>query len=341
MQRFVVVIPNRVKCAPNDIAISQVLRMREMGYTVDLISFTKKGRDYEYGSLTIHHLWSQSGFNAFFRAKYHIFHMFLPSMLVFFVRRSLCYVHSDIRPDCVDQFGLFKGLCVNYLWQLALYKSTKVAVVSRYLQKNLKIFGFSCVNKLVLVPTTSQHPVLYNLRVENKVRGVIRLVNDFRAQHEKIYFVVGSFRKLKNQQLVIDLIAAANDHSISIGVVFFGDGVQLSGVKKKSVFKNVSDQCLFLGQVAFPFLYAKEGDVLLSTSLSEGFPLSFVEARDSQVPVLALDIDNLVEPPNFVRLFKDEDHFIEMIEDKNFSFNFRPESSLEDSCNILVAALED
>ena len=340
MIRLAVVIPNRVKCAPNDIAISQVLRLREIGYKVDLISLRKKGGDYEYDVLAIHHLWSQSGAIAFFRANTYIFHMFLPAMLAFFVRRSLCYVHSDIGPDCVDQFGLVKGTFVKYIWQLALLKSKKVAVVSSYLQKNLKIIGCSCEKKLVLVPTTSQHPVLYNLSAENKVPDITKLVNDFRTKHEKIFLVVGSFRDLKNQQLVIDLIAAAKDHRISIGVIFFGDGERLSDVMKKSVFANVSHQCLFLGHVNFPYLYSKEGDFLLSTSLSEGFPLSFVEARDNKIPVFALDIANLVESPSFVRLFRDEDHFIKMIMDKK-QFNFRPEFSLQDACKILAAALED
>lgn len=341
MLRIVVVIPNRIKCAPNDIAISQVLTLREMGYEADLISLRNRGSDYEIDGLNILNLGSQRGAIAFFKAGTYFFHMFLPAVLTLFVRNSLCYVHSDIEPDCIDQYGVVKGKVVQAIWKLALSKSKKVGVVSSYLKEKSQISEYLPAKKLVLVPTTTQHRKLYNLDDECQLTSVARSVSHFRSKHKKIFVVVGSFRKLKNQQFVIDLILAAKDHNISMGVIFFGDGEMMFNVINKSMIKNVSSHCLFLGQVAFPHLYIGEGDVMVSPSLSEGFPLSFIEARDNSIPVLALDIPNLFNPPSFVQLFSDENHFIRLIENEEIISQFRPDFTLEDACNVLITAMRD
>lgn len=267
--------------------------------------------------------------------------MFLPAVMALFVKRSLCYVHSDIEPDCIDQYGAVKGKVVQAIWKLALARSKKVAVVSSYLKEKFQILKYIPEEKLVLVPTTTQHPKLYNLGDESKLTSVAESVNHFRSKHKKIFVVVGSFRKLKNQEFVIDLILAAKDHNISMGVIFFGDGEMMFDVINKSIIKNVSRECLFLGQVAFPHLYTREGDILLSTSLSEGFPLSFIEARDNNIPVFALDIPNLFKPPDFVLLFSNERAFIRLIEKEEIIRKFKSDFTLEDACNILISAIRN
>lgn len=73
MLRIAVVIPNRNKCAPNDIAISQVLKLREMGFLVDLISLRNRGSDYEIDGLNILNFRSQRGAIAFFKADTYFF----------------------------------------------------------------------------------------------------------------------------------------------------------------------------------------------------------------------------------------------------------------------------
>jgi len=312
-----------------------------MGYEADLISLRNRGSDYEIDGLNILNLGSQRGAIVFFKADTYFFHMFLPAVLTFFVRNSLCYVHSDIEPDCIDQYGAVKGKVVQAIWKLALSKSKKVGVVSSYLKEKSQMPEYLPEKKLVLVPTTTQHPKLYNLDDKWQLTSVASSVSHFRSKYKKIFLVVGSFRKLKNQQFVIDLISAANDHNISIGVIFFGAGETLLKVKNKSMIKNVSSHCLFLGHVAFPYLYIREGDVLLSTSLSEGFPLSFIEARDNGIPVMALDIPNLFNPPRFVQLFSDESHFIRLIENEEIIRQFKPDFTLEDACNVLITAMRD
>jgi glycosyltransferase involved in cell wall biosynthesis len=341
MLRIAVVIPNRNKCAPNDIAISQVLTLREMGYCVDLISLRNKGADYKIDGLNILNFMTQKGAIAFFRAGTYFLHMFLPSVISLFVKKSLCYVHSDIKPDCIDQYGAFKGKVVHAIWKLALQKSSKVAVVSSYLKEKSQISEYLAAKKLMLVPTTTQHPKIYSLDDKIKLASVADSVQNFRSQHKKIFFVVGSFRKIKNQQFVIDLIVEAKNNSISMGVIFFGDGEMMLDVQNKSMIKNVSSHCLFLGHVDFPNLYISKDDIMLSTSISEGFPLSFIEARDNGIPVLALDIPNLRNSPSYVHLFRDEISFITLVENEEISRHFESDFTLKDACNQLIASLRD
>lgn len=337
MSRVIVVIPNRIKCAPNDIAISQALALQEMGHIVNVLYLRKKGNDYNIETLDIFKLISKNGFSSFFKSNEFILHMFLPSLLAFFCKNSLCYVHSDIGPDCEDQYGPFKGYIVKTIWKIALLRSKKVAVVSDYLKFKSQLSKDLPEQKIIVVPTTTQHPCVYNIDNQSKSLRITHSIGSFRLKHKKVFVVVGSFRKLKNQKRIIDLILTAKNKNTSIGVIFFGDGEMLYDVVNKAITLGVSSNCLFLGHVEYPHMYIDEGDTLLSTSLSEGFPLSFIEARDNKIPVLALNIENFLNAPDFVKLFNDEKEFISQITKDKINVQFNPSQNLKDICKILVS----
>lgn len=340
MQKIVVIIPNRVKSAPNDIAVSQVLKLREIGRQVDIFCMRNKGNDYDIPGLIIAPLFSGAGALLFGRGNVFILHMFLSSLLAFFVRKSVCYVHSDIEPDCLDQFGAIKGSVVHKLWQFALRRSSKVVVVSRYLRERSHLARYLKQDHMVLVPTTTQHESVYDLANSHPIESLETRVQEFRSKHDTVLVVVGSFRRLKNQQLAIDICTNAQQKGMSLGVIFFGSGDCMVEVVQKSIRQNVGSHCLFLGQVAYPHLYTEESDIFLSTSLSEGFPLSFIEARDRNLRVLALDIKNLWESPPFVELFEDSQNCVAMIKDGAHSRDFPAEYTLAEACEILVSSFE-
>ena len=166
MRQLVIVIPNNAKCAPNDIALSQALQFQELGYEVTVIYFRRKVGDYQFDNLTIQQLLSVNSINKLYSADMLILHMFLPSLLAFFVRKCISYVHSDITPDCLDQFGKFKGWFAQATWKRALAKADCIAVVSNHLRERLIKANISDEQKIFVVPTTTQHPLVYDLSAQ-------------------------------------------------------------------------------------------------------------------------------------------------------------------------------
>ncbi|CCQ98319.1 Glycosyltransferase [[Clostridium] ultunense Esp] len=83
-------------------------------------------------------------------------------------------------------------------------------------------------------------------------------------------------------------IAFANDPSLRLLIV--GDGPERKSLERLAMEKKVSDQVLFAGfRQDIPALLAAS-DLYLNTSLSEGLPLSLMEAMAAEKPVIATQV---------------------------------------------------
>lgn len=111
----------------------------------------------------------------------------------------------------------------------------------------------------------------------------------YKDQFEKLNFIhVGRMHKVKNQKM---LVSAFNKFCLD------KDDVNLYLAGKNMEFNNFSD-CIFdenkekfkwFGEVENPFEVYKKGQVLILTSMSEGFPNVIGEAMSIGVPVITTD----------------------------------------------------
>ena len=99
---------------------------------------------------------------------------------------------------------------------------------------------------------------------------------------------IGRLYKLKNQELLIDILAEIN-RSINTYLLLVGDGEDKQLLIERATSKKVSNKVIFTGQVAAPEKYLSAMDCFVMPSLTEGFPTVIVEAQASGIPCVCSD----------------------------------------------------
>jgi glycosyltransferase involved in cell wall biosynthesis len=113
--------------------------------------------------------------------------------------------------------------------------------------------------------------------------------NPHTSGHEiKRLVFIGRLSPEKRPELALEI-----SHLTAIESIFIGDGVMLEGLKWSASKKSISAG--FLGHLESPWQEIRTGDLLISSSKSEGDGLVVVEALQRNIPML------LAETPDFRR----------------------------------------
>ena len=118
--------------------------------------------------------------------------------------------------------------------------------------------------------------------------------------NRRIYLILGSLNKRKNNELIIEVANTIVDKPIEF--VFVGSGPEEDSLKKLA---NSPHIC-FRGTTTFPLDYLQAADVLISSSLAEGLPNTVLEAMACGLPCILSDIEphrELIEDSDFGVLF--------------------------------------
>ena len=102
-----------------------------------------------------------------------------------------------------------------------------------------------------------------------------------------VVVLVGDVRNLKNQEALIKGFLNSSASKQDIYLLVVGDGPDLSKCKNSA---RMSDRVLFAGRVENVNPYLQASDYFASPSLSEGMPISVLEALSSGLPVLLSNI---------------------------------------------------
>lgn len=106
---------------------------------------------------------------------------------------------------------------------------------------------------------------------------------------EKLLISSGRMEKIKGQWHFLKAFAAVSKEIPQARLVLLGDGLlrpQLEELAKKL---HIEDKIFFPGFVKNPFAYYKRADLLVLTSLSEGFSNVIVEAMACDLPCISSD----------------------------------------------------
>ena len=98
------------------------------------------------------------------------------------------------------------------------------------------------------------------------------------------------FTNVKNQKFAIEIAKILKEQDVDFKLIFAGEGEELNNCKCLVDKYLLSENVVFLNNVANMEVFYKNIDVFILPSLFEGFPVSIIEAQLSGVPVLMSDI---------------------------------------------------
>jgi len=162
-------------------------------------------------------------------------------------------------------------------------KADRVQVISRWLEKRARIFGYKGVVNLVS-----------NGVVSTEIKRKLRI-----PENEKIILTVS---RLVEKNGIEDLIKAFKilinrEKKFRYKLIIVGDGPLHKKLEKLSNKLGVSERILFIGKVPYEEVndYYQMADIFIRPSLTEGFGNVFLEAMAYGVPVIATPVGGIVD----------------------------------------------
>lgn len=164
----------------------------------------------------------------------------------------------------------------------------KVACVSNA-DKNLLINKGVNENKIITI---------YNGIKENIYENqydilIMKAIKELKENSQLLIGCIGSVCERKNQRLIIEALKYVKNNNFK--VVFLGEGNLINELKNLADSYNICDKVEFWGYVDSAYAYLKYFDYVILSSISEGLPLTILEAYRDGIPVLVSDIDCLKE----------------------------------------------
>lgn len=192
--------------------------------------------------------------------------------------------HNNPFSDYIQLYGK-KGIIMALLQVFCFLKIDMVVTLNPSLYKLHKLFLGKSRTKLIMNGVKQVEVYKKNVRNDNVIFGV-----------------VATFNKRKNQLMIVK-------NSENNYVSFWGEGPQKSEIKNKFSFKNNIRFFSFTPNKSSIF---SKFDVFLSASVSEGMPMSVLEAISAGKPLVLSDISahryiSSFIPTKYVRLFKNDE----------------------------------
>jgi glycosyltransferase involved in cell wall biosynthesis len=155
-----------------------------------------------------------------------------------------------------------------------------------------------------IIPT-GINPLHYQLPRHNKLKKKLKLPNNT--------ILIGSTGRIvwqKGYELIIDMLSKFSFNKSKVHFVIAGDGdlyLHLTKILKEA---NLENHVTFIGRITKISEFLSGLDFYVQPSVTEGFPLSVLEAMAARVPVICSDAGGLKE----------------MVEDRKTGFQFLSEN---------------
>lgn len=124
-------------------------------------------------------------------------------------------------------------------------------------------------------------------------------INKFRFErmaHHKVRIIsVGSLYQIKNHQAIIDAFAELYSENKELRLLILGEGVQREFLEGKIDKYNLKEVVSLPGIKKDVASYLQASDIYVSASLTEGLPLSILEAMSCGLPVVATNAGGTVD----------------------------------------------
>lgn len=178
--------------------------------------------------------------------------------------RRISTVHSDIELDLIEKYGRLLGGTAAFIWKRVINSLDLAICVSENVAKRLR-FERMAVIRNPIIPRESEH------RKEDQLASSI--------------IGIGVLRRIKR----FDLLIAAASSRPAIEVCIIGEGPERSNLEALTKSMGLEDRVRFLGWVEDPAPHLRDAGAIAFTSESEGFPLAYLEALSTEVPIVCVD----------------------------------------------------
>lgn len=135
---------------------------------------------------------------------------------------------------------------------------------------------------------------LSSYRPDDKIRGKMRSALGIDEQ-QPVIGCVGNLYPVKAHTYLLQALAVVRESFPNIRLLLIGRGKLLSTLKIESVDLDVEDNVLFLGFREDVCALLQAIDIFVLPSISEGLPLSILEAMAARRPVLATNVGGIPE----------------------------------------------
>ncbi len=281
------IIPSLVPTGPVNVAMDLTQLFREKGHEVQLFYFDEKK-----GAISDQHA-IKIGFNE--KRDWNEFdiihsHGLRPDV---YVRRNykrmppaVSTLHNYLKDDLKFQYNPLVALVFSPIWNWACARHKANVVLSSHMKSYYSKFWKN--NNIEVIPNTRVIDLTPN---QNRIEEIRKL-----ADGRKVLGSISTINPRKGVKQVLPFIAQNPDW-----VYVHVGGGQLDELKSEAAKLKALDRCFFLGPQKQGWQYAPAFDVFILPSISEGFPLSLIEAIQLGVPVVCSDI------PVFQEIFSESE----------------------------------
>lgn len=198
-------------------------------------------------------------------------------------------LHNFGYDDFSMRYGKVLGYFVAESHYRALKRLQKVVACSETIRTLSYRKGLVACSIRNAVNTTEFRPVSSEQQ-KSEIRKLLGL-----PKEGILIVLVGDVRNLKNQEALIKGFLSSSASRQNIYLLVVGDGPDLSRCKLSA---GTSDKVIFAGRVNNVKDYLQASDYFVSASLSEGMPISVLEALSTGLPVLLSNIPQHQEIAN-------------------------------------------
>jgi glycosyltransferase involved in cell wall biosynthesis len=218
-----------------------------------------------------------------------------PDLFAFLNRKKIKYhittIQNMVFEDLTFTYNKFISIIFGNLWLIFWLRANKLVCIS----KTMKDYYSKWLSQDKL-------EVIYNgiSDKDNSVmpdQDVIQVINNYRNKGLRIIGTIGMLTRRKG----IDQILYALADLENFALIIIGTGKEINNLKGLAKKLRIIDRCFFCGCRSNAIFYYRYFDIYVSSSRSEGFGLTLLEAALQRIPIICSDIRV------FTELFKSEE----------------------------------
>lgn len=206
---------------------------------------------------------------------------------------KVMWIHTDIYDlNYKKKITINNIICYIYnkIQKKAFQKANKIITISNYTTNSINDLFPQNKDKINLIYNG------YNFQdIENKANINFQI----NYNHKYNLISAGRLDKRKNILLQIEAVKHLVEKKYDISLYILGNGPDFNFLKSKISKYNLTNNIYLLGHINNPYPYLKKSDLLLVSSLQEGFPTIIVESLSLGVPVVTTlvgGVDELITP---------------------------------------------
>lgn len=219
------------------------------------------------------------------------------------------YYNANIGSEFDVEIAFLEGPPTKFLAYSTNKKSTKIAWIHIDMNSAHWTYGYykdiaeekkcySMMDKVIFVSENARigFEKLFNFIPKQSViiknpipvKKIKQLATKYQvSNHSFTFVVVGSLVNRKGQSRLLYAAGRLINEGYLFQIQFIGEGEQTSSYKELAHLLKIYQHVSFLGFIKNPYPYIANADVLISSSIAEGYPLVVCEALALSTPVIA------------------------------------------------------